>query len=91
MKTQRVWGIFYRVRSSSQSKWGAWVGPCGVNILPLLIQEDVKETLQGRPFFFRTRKPARNMVIKLNEKRNITWSWVQYIVRPVKLTYEVLP
>lgn len=90
MKTQRVWGIFYRVRSNSGSKWGKWIGPCGVNILPLLIQEDIKEALQGRPFFFRTRQPARNMVKKLNEKRNITWTWVCYCVKPVRLTYETI-
>ncbi len=86
----KLWCIFYRVRSSTTSKWCKWVGPCGVNILPLLIQDDIKEALQGRPFFFRTRKPARNMANKLNEKRNITWTWVQYKVQAVRLTYEVI-
>lgn len=89
MKKQRVWGIFYRVRTSSHSKWCNWVGPCGIHILPFTLVCEIADALRGRPFFFRTRKLAREMIEKLNEK-NRTWPWVDYSVRPIKLTYEAI-
>lgn len=93
MKTKRLWCIFYRIRVSSNSKWCKWVGPCGIGILSshsIFIGPELINALQGRPFFIRTRKQARAIAKEINEKSNITWTWVQYTVRPVKITYEVL-
>lgn len=88
MRTQKLWGLFYRVRSSSYSKWCKWVGPCGVHCLPYQVSSDIIDALRGRPFFFGTRKQARLAATKLNDDKNKTWIWVQYCVRPIKLTYE---
>ena len=93
MKTIRVWCIFYRIRVSSDSKWLDWIGPCGIGILfshSLFIGEELTNALQGRPFFIRTRKQARAIAKEIDEKSNITWTWIQHTVRPIKITYEVL-
>ncbi len=90
MKTQRVWSIFYRVRASSASKWCTWVGPCGIFALPQIFHTKITNAMQGRPFFFRTRKQAQAVAKELDEKSNSTWTWTQHIVRPIKLTYEVI-
>lgn len=88
MKTKKVWAIFYRIRVNSNSKWCKWVGPCGVFLLGFPSSKVLTDILRGRPFFFRTRKQAREMAKELDQKSNITWTWVQHTVRPMKLTYE---
>ena len=90
MKIQRVWAIFYRVRSSTDSKWCNWVGPCGVYVLNFLLHDEILDALRGRPFFFRTRKQARIKIREILKDKNISWTWVQYKTRPIKLTYEVI-
>jgi hypothetical protein len=90
MKTKKVWGLFYRIRVSPNSKWSKMTGPCGIFTLPNKLDREIADALQGRPFFFRTRKLARAMATKLDKEKNITWTWVEYTVRPIKLTYEVL-
>lgn len=91
MKKQKVWAIFYRIRTSSHSEWCNWVGPCGIHILPLTLPCEIADALRGRPFFFRTRKLAREMIEKLIKEKNTTWIWVNYCVRLIELTYKVLP
>lgn len=92
MNTQRVWAIFYRIRTCSQSKWGSWTGPCGVYALNYTqkfpLHGKITDALSGRPFFFRTRKQARTMAKKLDKLDNTIWTWAQHTVRPIKLTYE---
>lgn len=91
MKKVRVWGIFYRIRCSSTDKWSKnWTGPMGVFALTSPIDKDLKDYLSGRAFFFRTRKQARTEAKKQDEHSNRTWTWVQHMVRPIKLTYEVI-
>lgn len=90
-KSLKVWSIYYRVRSHSRGKWTKYIGPCGVHILHITLPCEITDALRGRPFFFRTRKLARDMVKKLYDEKNTTWKWVQYTVRPIKLTYEPYP
>ena len=90
MTTKRVWCIFYRIRINSNTKWSGWCGPCGIYALDYSCSKRMTNSLRGRPFFFRTRKQARDMAKELDLKKNITWTWVQHTVRPVNLTYKVL-
>ncbi len=90
MKTKKVWAIFYRVRSNSHSKWSGWAGPCGIHVVLPISPSELVETLSGRPFFFRTRKQARAAATKLGKEKNITWTWVQYCVKPAELTYRII-
>jgi len=89
MKSKKVWAIFYRVRSSSISKWTKWTGPCGIYVVQPTAPPEIIMALRGRPFFFRTRRQARNTAKKLDQKSNITWTWVQHTVRPMTLTYKM--
>ncbi len=99
-ETKRAWAIFYRIRISSKSKWGSWIGPCGIYAMRLSVEKDsfgccpinpkMSKCLSGRPFLFHTRKQARDRAKELDKRSNLTWTWTHHTVRPVKLTYEVL-
>lgn len=88
MKTKKVWAIFFRIRVTQNSKWCKWCGPCGVFTLLFRPSKVLTDILQGRPFFFRTRKQAREKAKELDQKSNFTWTHVQHTVRPMRLTYE---
>lgn len=87
-KTVKVWAIYYRTRVNSTSKWEKdWVGPLGpyaFNFLP----REVKGYCGNRSFVFRIRKQARDVANAKSLESNKTWTWVQYQVRPINLTYE---
>lgn len=89
-ETVRAWGIFYRVRASRHGKWSKWTGPLGVYCLTSIISSELLDILGGRPCLTRTRKQARDIAKAKSIESNKTWTWVQYSVRPVKLTYEAL-
>lgn len=90
-KSIRLWGLFYRVRANSKAKWdNDWTGPLGVYCFPevLNFDKELMKSLALRPFLFRTRSQARTIAKKESEESNKTWTWVQYQVRPIKVTYE---
>ena len=95
-KSKRAWGIFYRIRVFSKSKWGSWIGPCGIYAMRFsqdekqLLTSEMTDYLAGRPLLFRTRKQARDRAKEIDAKANLTLTWVQHTVRPIKVTYEVL-
>lgn len=84
----RVWGIWYTIRCSSSDKWVSWVGPIGVYSIDLGFSPGAKGCLGGRPLFFRTRKLARDCAKNKAKARNLTWTWVKYQVRPLRLDWE---
>jgi hypothetical protein len=90
-KTVQVWGLFYRVRVNSRDKWdNDWTGPVGPFAFRDFLPDKLLTWFSGRSFFFRTRKQALDVAKEKATNANKTWTWVQYRVRPVKLTYEVL-
>ena len=85
----RVWAVFYKIRLSPSDSWKRhkWVGPCGVYLAGEPPSSYFEDCLSGRPFFFRTRALARQKAKELNLKRNLTWKWVKYTVRPFELSW----
>jgi len=83
----KVWGIWFAIRVNSVAKWGNWHGPIGVHVIKFVPQE-IKDVLPHRPFFFRTRKQAREHAKKADVKSNKTWVWIKHQVRPIELTWQ---
>jgi len=87
MRKRKVWGIWTAIRVNSNAKWRRWYGPMGVYGIAL-VPNDIKDIFGGSPFFFRTRKQARDCAIKKETESNRTWTWVKHQVRPVILSWE---
>ena len=90
MKTKvRVWAIFYKIRLNPNDSWKRhqWVGPCGMYLVGGDFLPHLEDCLSGRPFFFRTRALARQKAKELNLKKNRSWKWVKYTVRPFILSW----
>jgi hypothetical protein len=86
--TKRVWGIWYTIRAH-ENKWDSfWFGPIGVYGISFDFPAEIRGWLSQRPFFFRTRKQARDHARKLMGEKNITWEWIKYQVRPIRLSWE---
>jgi hypothetical protein len=92
MKKQTiVWGVEYRFRKKwwekyCGTKWcSIWTGPIGVyERVPSTTNEYWYNEIAGRPYFFRTRKLARNWV----KKRYPKGSSCQGRVKKYVLTWE---
>lgn len=80
------WGISYRIRVDSNSKWCRWVGPVGVYGVAHVPQR-IREELSNRPYFFRTRVQARKIAQARTIESNKTWTWCQYAVKKYKLSW----
>ena len=81
----RVWGIYHKVKANGM--WCRnWTGPCGIYGMSFRDKlGDVADIVAGRPFFFRTRKQARDEVKKQEERSNQTRIWVKHKVAPFEL------
>lgn len=87
---RRVWAIYYTVRVTSTDSWNyEWIGPCGIFLMEAgnEISSYYTGCLTSRPFFFRTRALARQKAKELARKKNVSWKWIKFAVRPITLSW----
>lgn len=77
-----VWGVEYRTRHRKDEEW---IGPCGIfmylghYVLPLEPAHPIIDQLWDRPYFFRTRKQAREaMKSARGGNTHFVWRVVKY-------------
>ncbi len=91
----KVWAIYYKLKMDGV--WSKdWTGPCGIffigngvpvlNNLSLHDAVNICDILRGRPFFFRTKKQALEVIAQLNKSENKKWTRHKAI--PMELSWK---
>lgn len=80
---RKVWGISYAIKV--HGIWSGFIGPCGIGIMSF--SAGFRNTLGGRPVFFRTRQLARDETKKQRDRTNRVQ--VRYRIIKYKMTWEI--